>query len=533
MRAVCAGSGADGAAAHLLTLLSVAPELRRDLDVPSEISAVFMFSREGNAPGWTLRLAHGIVDFLLAAPRRLSVAFCNLDHADPTDLEFISVLQRRAVPERLLVELRPDAGESPPDPLAGARAFVTACGAAAPPEEPRALLLAATDQAMRLAYYAAALEWARRGQSMLDPETAPEEHGKFTRNVLFALLLLDRFAETEAVCEAARAQSSDPALLAHVAYAMAMLNARFYEPARRDYAAARHWIEQSLAFSERLPPSETRAVNRAFLMNTMALVELRQGREATALELIDSALATMRRDAPNRFPLECGILLHNRARLHVAGQRPDDAIADLTRLLAGEPSCSEAYFDRALIQQRRGAHAEALADYDHTIRWSPPYWEPHFNRAQVLTALGRDREAIADYDRVLVLQPSHLETRINRGGLYFAIGDVDAAERDAAEALRLDSGNARALCLRGLLAIARNALAAADRDLSAAIMADPQLADAWANRATVNLRRGNLAAALADIDRAMALREDPDIRHNRGRIADLYNASLNRQSAQP
>src|SRR5207244_3457431 len=51
---------------HALTLLSIAPELRDAIPVSPELARSFEFSREGNSRYWTLRLAHGVVDFLLA-----------------------------------------------------------------------------------------------------------------------------------------------------------------------------------------------------------------------------------------------------------------------------------------------------------------------------------------------------------------------------------------------------------------------------------------------------------------------------------
>lgn len=535
MRAVVARSAADAVAPHLLSLLSVAPELARDLPVPAEIGASFAFSREGNLRDWTLRIAHGVADFLLVQCRRApsTVLFFNLDHADPTDREFIAVLRRRADPGALSIRVCHGADSATVEnAAAAARAFIASSGLSAPDGE-AASLLAASDQCMRMAYYDAALEWAAHGRSMVDPAAAPEEYGKLTRNMLFALLLLGRHGEAEAISRAAQAQPADPALLAHATYAMAILNVRLYDAARRDYDAAMAWIEQSLAFTDRLPPSETRAVNHAFLMNTRALVEMRKGRDLAALELMDAALAYMAREAPAKYPLECGILLHNRARLHVAAGRTAAAIGDLTRLLEVEPSNSEAYFDRGLIQQRAGRHDAALEDYERAIRCSPPYWQPHFNRAQVLTALGRAEEAVAAYDRVLVLHPEHLETRVNRGRLHFELDHPEAAGRDAAEALSLDEGNAPALCLRGLLAIRQRDFDAAGRYLSAAIAADPQLADAWANRATVHFRTGMLDAARADIERAALLRPDTDILHNRGRILEACAARKGRRNARP
>jgi tetratricopeptide (TPR) repeat protein len=516
---------------HLLTLLSIAPELKGDLGLPAERAAAFAFSREGSPRDWTLRIAHGITDFLLASLRHpASVLFFNVEHADPTDQEFIAVLLRRADPATLSVAMCTGGDTPADDGSVAARAFAAAFGEASVPEDESQLMLAASDLCVRMAYYDAALEWALHGQSMVDRATAPEAHGKLTRNVLFALLLLDRYDEVEAVCTEVLAQASDPALMSHATYAMAILHARYYDAPRRDYDAASAWIEQSQAFNDRLPASETSAVNHAFLMNTMALVEMRKKHEAVALDLLDEALAYMRREAPSKYPLECGILLHNRARLHIAGKCIAEAIADFTELLEVEPWNCAVYFDRGLIQHRAGSYDAALENYDSAIRWSPPYWEAHFNRAQVLTALGRVEEAVADYDRVLVLHPGHIETLINRGRLHFEMGRFAAAEDDATEALCLDAGNARAFCLRGLLAIARKELDAADRDLTAAIAADAGLADAWANRATVQFKMGRFDDALADIDQALTLREDPDIRHNRGRILEACARKGNRRA---
>lgn len=484
-------------AAHRLSLLSVAPELEVDFAVPAELRAAFGFSREGNLRDWTLRIAHGVTDFLLAAFARGSghaVSFRNAAQADPTDREFIAVLRRRADPATLTVYLD-DAADPPDDVRVAPSAFLAAgstlwCASGSVGDGDIATLLRASDLCMRMAYYDAALEWAQRGRALIDSEARVEDYGKLTRNTLFALLLLGRIPEAEAVCVEMQRREPDPALLAHVTYVMAILNARLYDPARHDYDAAKAWIERSMDFTDRLPASETRAVNRAFLMNTMALVEMRKGRHAVAFDLLNAGLRHMEAQAPTKYRTECGILLHNRARLHVAVKQPVNAIADLTELLGFEPSNSDAHFDRGRLHQQKGDHAAALRDYGAALHWSPPYWQPHFNRAQSLVALGRHQEALAEYARVGVLDP----------------GQTGA--------------QARVHCLRGLLAMEQRDDAAAFASFSAAIEADPGLADAWANRATIHFRRSDAAAALQDLHRALTLREDGEAFYNRGRILE-------------
>lgn len=500
MRFVCAEpAGAAHAGNHLLSLLLVAPEIAQQISVPVEIRDSFRFSREGNPQAWSRRTAHGVADFLFAfleqTGTHLAVAFTHLESADPTDRELIDLLRQRCDPVRLEIACDDRDRSQSGDLVMGAQGFLRAGSALwrdsdfEDVADPAIILLRASDLAMRMAVYDAALEWAALGRTCLDA-TQAEDWGKFTRNMLFALLLLGRYPEAEAICAEVQARPPEPAILAHVTYAMAILNARLYDRARHDYDAAKAWIEQSLDFTRRLPASETRSVNHAFLMNTMALVEMRKGRQDAALDLLNAALTLMESEARRRYKFECGILLHNRAKLHRAVRQPERAIEDLSLLLRFEPSSSEAYFDRGLLHQRAERHAAALADYEAALRWSPPYWEPHFNRAQVFLALGDRDAALRDYERVLVLNPAHVESR------------------------------AHAFCLRGLAAIEARDLESAERNFSLSIELDPNLADAWANRATILFRQGDAEAALRDLDHALVLREDAETRYNRARILE-------------
>jgi len=480
----------------MLALLLVAPEIAQHVPVPAEVRDSFRFSREGNPQAWSRRTAHGVADFLRAfleqSGTTLSVSFLNTGATDPTDREFFDVLRQRADLASLSLDVDNTGQSETVDLVAGARGFLAAGSAlwrGRPVERDDAatVLLRASDLAMRMASYSAALEWAALGRAQL-ASTRVEDWGKLTRNMLFALLLLGRHPEAEAICAEVQARPPDPAILSHVTYAMAILNVRLYDRARHDYDAAKAWIEQSMEFTRLLPASETRTVNHAFLMNTMALVEMRKGRRDAALDLLNDGLALMEAEAPQQYPLECGILLHNRARLHLANKHPEGAVDDLSLLLRFEPSNSEAYFDRGLLHKRANRHAAALADYDAALRWSPPYWEPHFNRGQVHLTMGDRDAALRDYARVLVLNPDHVHSR------------------------------AHAHCLRGLAALEAKDFVSAEQSFSLAIEADPDLADAWANRATIHFRRGEPEAALRDVDRALVLHEDGEVFYNRGRI---------------
>jgi tetratricopeptide (TPR) repeat protein len=384
-----------------------------------------------------------------------------------------------------------------------------------------ASMLAASNRCMRLASYDVALDWALRGRRMNG--NGHIDYSAFTRNILFSLLLLGRFEEVESVCSENLGTSTDPRLLARIAYAKAILNARYYNPQRRDYDAARAWIEKGLAYMAMLPFSQDVAGDIALLRNALALVEFRTGRIAVAHQLLSNALDYLAKEAPDSQDSERTILLENRARLHVAMKMSDQAINDLRTLLEIQPGDSAAYFNCALIYQRLGKHEKALCDYNAAIQWSPPYPESYFNRALSLAALGRIAEALADYARVLTLDPNHIGAMTNRARLLYDQGNFVAARRNVEAGLSVSPADARLLCLLGLLQIKDGHLDRAQESLTNAIQADASLADAWANRAAVLFKQGDLAGAQADSTQALTLHEDANILYNRGRIFEAQS----------
>lgn len=520
---------------HLVTLLLVAPGIARSVEVPAEVRDASLVSREGNPPSWLRRVANGVADFILGyferrGPAPATIVFTNVDHADPADQEFIATLLRRADPRTLRlcictasVSLTPALAAALAQYARRRRQRSGAPGAGAIPCRPElaggdaAKLLAASRSYLDMACYDAALEWAVRGRQML-AGTRDKTYADLTRQMLFALLLLGRYHEVENLCEDLLAHGTDAALLAHATYAMAILNARLYEKSRRDYDAARSWIARSQAFTQATPASPTRAVNAAFLMNTLALVEMRKGNVDAARQKLSDALALMAREAPDLYRNESAILLHNMARLEVATGRPDLAIAHLTTLLSQQPGDSSAWFDRGRIHQRAGRHEAALSDYDAAIRWEPAHTEAHFNRAQALAALGRNDEAIDAYARVIVLQPDYADARLNRAILLCERGELSPARDEIEQAIQSRPDDARMLCTLGLIEMRIGDHDAAADAFARSIKADPALADPWANRATLAYRRGDLSAAILDLTCARSLREDAAILCNRARV---------------
>ena len=495
----------DAARDRLVWLAPVAPFIRDWLVVPPAVEAALAVSREGERREWSLRVAHGLADFALDALGRRGQTPVTIRNCgdEPLDLEFFDVLRRRAG-DRIALELVKAETEIPP------------------PAEDVETLTGHARRCMDRAYYDAALTWTRLAEAALGGRRHGPVWARILHHRLFALLLLDRYDDVTALCADLLQDERDPAIRVDAGYAQAILHARFYDKDRRDYRAARRCIEAALVAIEDLAPGGVRASNTAFLHNTLALVELREGRPHLAEERLTRAIDGLSGEAPTTFRREGAILLRNRARVRLSLGRPDAALADLQRLHEIEPGNPEAWFDRALMHQNAGRHADALADYDRAIFWGPPLVDALHNRSQCLRALGRDREAWAACSRVLEIDPGHAVARTDRACLAHALGDLEAARRDIEVGLAAPAHHApRLLCLRGVIAIAERRNDDAFADLSAALAQQPDLADAWANRAVVQVRRGAKVEALKDIERALALRDDPAIRRNHQRILAL------------
>jgi tetratricopeptide (TPR) repeat protein len=261
---------------------------------------------------------------------------------------------------------------------------------------------------------------------------------------------------------------------------MAMLHLRYYPPARRDLSAARHWVEKAAAFTHARPASTDKKVNLAFLLNTRALVEMKEGRVALAIRLLDEAIAFLESEAPEAFAIESPILYRNRATLHLRNEDSDRAIADLTAAVRHDWGFSSAHLELAILLRRRGRYAEALERSNDAIAWSPPWTNAYHQRALIYTDLGRSDEALIDYERVLTLDPDHVDALSDRATLLYRLQRYDPARADVERGLSLGPIHARLLCLRGYLERREGRIDDACRSFAAALERKPPLPDAVA-----------------------------------------------------
>ncbi|WP_327590046.1 tetratricopeptide repeat protein [Nonomuraea sp. NBC_00507] len=489
---------ADLVRAHDIEILAAAPELA-DL-VPAERVTIDAGLADDErilvpAPRRTLRLANGITEFVRDAvsPGR-ALAVCNVAEADPTDVELLDVMVRRITPATLAIMLYSDGPEPEPDTRGADELWAT------------------VDRSMREGYLHAVVELGERGMAGTEPGGA--RWWAFAQRTATALGGLGRTAEALAVWDRVRAVSQDPAMHAASAYGTAMLDARHPDPAQRDLARARRWINEAIAISTILPDPAQRAFKLGFDRNGLALIELRLGRLGSALSLVESAIE-LARELGERHPLHRMVLLANRAQLLAALGHTKEALEDYAAAIAIDPAFPDYYLERGNLLFKLGQHEEALADYERAMRAGPPLPEAHYNRAELRIMRGDTGGALADLGRVIELDPDYLDAYINRAGLLAAVGRDEEAMADVTAGLALVPGNPHLLTVLGQLETTSGRLAEARAALDLAVEGAPTLAAAWGNRGVLRYTAGDLEGAVEDLSRAIELQPQPDLYLNR------------------
>ncbi|WBB80071.1 tetratricopeptide repeat protein [Micromonospora sp. WMMD882] len=520
----------DLVAAHEIELLSVAPELRElvpatretltSLAVPEERTRFYPRAR-------TLRLAHGLVEFLDAwlrhlddGPRCLLVE--NLHEADPTDREFFAVLLRRADPTRLRLRL---------------------ATTAAPVEEPPGPAAAPLGPALRR--YAAPVDGDRTGPlADLPRPTGAETTGVAASNAETSVEPAGmKAAGTEAAREYVRGDcvDDDPTVLAAYRTLPAAVRADLHD-ARADELLAtgeRSWRlgavtlhrerggAPATAGVQALRDALEYCVNLGFYHATLeygargrALVDwsaqmehwwafttkmttslMALGRPIEALALYDearahtdSAMVHMQAAYATGMiytrHLETGERDHRQARAWC-----NAAIAYARLAPDRQQSAAHLVFNRnglALVAMHEGKLDEALdlvtrglAELDEALGAGQHHLHRsvlRHNRSQLLAALGRREEALAELDAVIEVDPNHVEYHLDRGGLLRRLGRDEEALASYDQAIRLS----------------------------------PPFPEVHYNRADVLLELGAVQAALAGFDRVLDLEpEHLDARINR------------------
>ncbi|GAA0306900.1 hypothetical protein GCM10010302_52000 [Streptomyces polychromogenes] len=460
----------------------------------------------------SLRVAHGIVDFLLAAltdaagatpgPRTLVVE--NVQHADVTDQEFLAAALRRIPPALLTLVLCTGTAElldppgfpslSLPDALAAHTTRTAAAGTAPAPATamgPEAVRRyvdgdCTDDDPARAAAYEALPEAARTAlhDARAAVLAARAEDGEPSLRLGALPFHLVRGSDPEgAGVEALRAAMLRCKYLGfyHVAAELGDEGRRLVDPARRPDL---WWIfirEAGVCLAAAGRPDESAVLQEEARMATQSPAhhmklayeigmlyarhypeERRDPRRARAWVNTAISIADLLPD-PKERAFYSVFNRNGLALVEVRDGRPDEAlrlldqgIERLNRELGlGERTWHQVglRYNRAQVNSMAGRLEAALADYGEIMDADDDFADHYFNRGNILRKLGRPQEAIADYERALSLEAPFPEAYYNRGDARLELGDTDGALADFARTLELDPDHREALLARaGLLA---------------------------------------------------------------------------------
>jgi Zn-dependent membrane protease YugP/Tfp pilus assembly protein PilF len=203
-------------------------------------------------------------------------------------------------------------------------------------------------------------------------------------------------------------------------------------------------------------------------------------------------------------------------------------LQEIRRHRRPRPSRAERALERnneALKSYTEGRFDVAVKQLDGVIALQPGCAAAHYNRASAYLQLRQWDNALADFDRALALDPKLPEARRMRGNIWLERGDYDRALADFDAAVARAPEGAAAWRDRGLTRLWRGALDEALADLDEAIRLDANDAVAFNNRGVVRMKRGEPALARADL--LEAIRLDPALPNPRNHLASLEEACLN------
>ncbi len=190
----------------------------------------------------------------------------------------------------------------------------------------------------------------------------------------------------------------------------------------------------------------------------------------------------------------------------------DDCLASLDRELAPDEHAlhrSVLRYNRAQVLAALRRYEDAVADYTTVIALDANYAEYYFDRAALLRRLGRHEDALADCEQAINLSPPFPEAYYNRGDLRAELGDTDGALADFSYTLELDPDFVDAYVNRAGIHLDRGDLEAATNDATAGLTRDPDNAHLHAVLGQVHTEHEHFADALAEFDRALTV--DPDL----------------------
>lgn len=172
----------------------------------------------------------------------------------------------------------------------------------------------------------------------------------------------------------------------------------------------------------------------------LGLLAYQRGQHATAVDLIEKAIAEDGDNATYHQNLGCALKAMNRL---------DDAVASLQRAIALRPDYSEAHYNLGNALKELDRPDEASAAYRRAIEFNPRHAEALVNLGAALSATRDYDEAVTVLRRAVELAPDDADAYTNLGAALTSLARFEDSAAACARAVELRPDFAAAHCNLG------------------------------------------------------------------------------------
>jgi len=131
--------------------------------------------------------------------------------------------------------------------------------------------------------------------------------------------------------------------------------------------------------------------------------------------------------------------------------RWQDRLRGQEQMPGGDPENGQACNQRGIGFARSGEYQSALTEFTRAIRRDPTCADAFYNRALVSIEIGNVGQATSDLGTVVEIRPGFVEGRIRRGRLYLAMNEHEKAIAEFTKAAEIDPKCAEAIFHRSMV----------------------------------------------------------------------------------
>lgn len=184
--------------------------------------------------------------------------------------------------------------------------------------------------------------------------------------------------------------------------------------------------------------------------------------------------------------------------------RHAEAIADLRRAVALDPSNPDTLYDLVITLLRTEANVEAAKYLDQGRVRFAKVGKIHAAAGALAYATGKNEQAARSYETAVKLEPAAADFHASLGDVYDATGDLAKAEAAYRRSLALDGTAAAVHVKLGKNQLKRQQAADAEAAFRNALGFDPSDAEAHFQMGKIEAARGDHGAAIGHWEKAVA-----------------------------